>query len=105
MSINSPSRTNPYIQSQPPQRMERTNVLEQDQNQNKTSDTVNGANQATSNQAFQVSITDQARQALQTGQLQMEAETNKNAPANVNPTEAYGRDTGQGPTKVIDLVA
>jgi hypothetical protein len=105
MNINSQSNINPYIQSQPPQKVERTNVLEQDQNQTKTNDTANVANQDTSSQAFQVSITDQAKQALQTGQLQMEAEPTKNTQANVNQTETYGRNAGQGPSNVIDLVA
>lgn len=113
MNINGASSINPYIQSQPPQTTERTNALEQTQGQNKINETANeatlGATRDNSNQAFQVSITDQARQALQTGQLKMEPgsnqATNQNPPANANQTEAYGRDAGQGPSKVIDLVA
>lgn len=98
MNINGVSSSNQYLQAQNTGITGPGNTQTNEQSRDISKDTNTATNQDRSNQAFQVSITDQARQILRTEQTAMEA-----TPSQDNTGKS--QSNSYGPQKIIDLVA
>ncbi len=113
MAINGVSGSNPYVQSQNSGMTEQVASLEKEQGQNRAGNRTDQIPSELSNQAFQVSITDQAREVLQSEQTEMAAnpgtpplEVGSTAQTNgQQATQGSAQDPSQLPRKIIDLVA
>ena len=82
---------------------EQANSLGKDQNPTPRNSQPDATPPAASNQAFQVSITDQAKQVLQSEQTSMA--TGSTPQTSGQETPQNPGQPGQGPRKIIDLVA
>ncbi|ACN16283.1 hypothetical protein HRM2_32030 [Desulforapulum autotrophicum HRM2] len=109
MTINGISGSNPYIQPQNTEMTGQVDILEKEQDQGTPENRTDQTTPELSNQAFQVSITSQAMEILQSEQQAMGTEPGNTPPAVDNTTQANGQETAQDPSpgskRIVDLVA
>ncbi len=101
MAINSVSGSNHYFQTQNLEATRPAPPPVKEQTQDPSTTTTDQRNSDLSNQAFQVSITDQGREVLRAEQAPQEPPPASESPPPSN--EVPGQD--QGTRRIVDLVA
>jgi len=101
MNINSVSGVNPYLKLENPETVAPVNSPVKEPVSDLSKNVLNQENGTLSSQAFQVTITDQAREILRTEQASQEPRQ----PQEMTQTNNNTLGQNQGPQKIVDLIA
>ena len=101
MNINGVSGLNNYLKIENPEAIAPANSLTREPSSDLSKNIPNQENGTLSSQAFQVTITDQARELLRTEQASQEPRQ----PQEMAQTNNNTLGQNQGPQKIVDLIA
>ena len=101
MNINGVYTLNNYLKPENPETITPANSLTKKQSSDLSKNALNQDNGALSNQAFQITITDEAREILRTEQ----ASQAPRQPQEITQTNNNTLGQNQGPQKIVDLIA
>jgi len=101
MNINGVHTLNNYLKPENPETITPANSLTKEQSSDLSKNAPNQDNGSLSNQAFQVTITDQAREILRTEQTSQPPQQ----PQEITQAKINTLGQNQGPQKIVDLIA